>query len=331
MAGSDLKSAASAGGPVEPHVPAYFGFVERIGHGVIEGWAIDRLDLSRHPSVRVMAGGQLLGSGVCDIYREHVHKSGAGDGRYGFRVAFNDMAIPLESISVVIDDPAHPFRLPLTQQATAEARTGDTSAYIGLVESVTADFIEGWAIDRRDPGRHLRVNATAGGHLLGSAICNLYREHLQNSGAGDGRYGFRVAIEATSPIHDIAVVVDDQIGAYNLAFSPEASTALNRLKSAPSVDVPPSVPPTKEAAAAPSDAAMAALEARVQTLQAELMRFKSALAQSIEKFSGHSTDGNALAPLSGELRDVSPIPPAQVPWEARGFYRQLLRKLGAAA
>lgn len=127
---------------VEPHVPAYIGFVERISSGVIEGWAIDRLDLSRRPSVRAMVDGQVIGTGISDIYHEHVHKSGAGDGRYGFHIACNGMAIPLERISVVIDDPAHPFRLPLTQRAMAEMRASNTPAYIGLVERVTSRALE---------------------------------------------------------------------------------------------------------------------------------------------------------------------------------------------
>lgn len=63
-------------------MPAYVGFVERIGPGVIEGWALDRLDLSRHPGVRAMADGQILGTGVSDVYREHVYNSGTGDSRH---------------------------------------------------------------------------------------------------------------------------------------------------------------------------------------------------------------------------------------------------------
>ena len=215
---------------VEFHTPAYIGFVERISSDAVEGWAIDRLDLSRRLKVRAMADGEVLGVGVSNIYREHLHKSGAGDGRYGFRLAFNRLAIPLERISVVIDDSAHPFRLPLTQQAMAEMRASNTPAYIGLVELIAPGRIEGWVIDRHDLGRHLRVIAKAGGQVLGSAICDLYREHLHKSGAGDGRYGFQIAFEATATIDEIAVVVDDQRGTYNLAFTPEASAALRHLE-----------------------------------------------------------------------------------------------------
>jgi len=315
---------------VEPHVPAYIGFVERISSGVIEGWAIDRLDLSRRPSVRAMVDGQVIGTGISDIYQEHVHKSGAGDGRYGFRIACNDMAIPLERISVVIDDPAHPFRLPLTKRAMTEMRASNTPAYIGIVELIAPGLIEGWALDRHDLGRHLRVTAKTGGQVLGSAICDLYREHLHKSGAGDGRYGFQITFEDTATVDDIAVVVDDQRGTYNLAFTPEASTALRQLEPATPAGVSPAIAPENEVTPDPSDAAMAGLEARVQTLQAELGHFKSALAQSIEKWMRHSAEVEALAPLREELRDASPIPPEQVPWGARGIYQQLLRKLSAS-
>jgi len=229
--------------PIAPATPAYIGFVERIGPGVIEGWALDRLDLSRHPGVRAMADGQIIGTGVSDIYREHVYNSGAGDGRYGFRITFEDSATPLERIMVVIDDAAHPFRLPLTQQAMAAARASNPPARIGPAEEVKPGPLQ--------PAR----------------------------GAG----------------------------------------------------LSPAIAPEDKIAPAPSEGAMAALEARVQTLQAELARFKSALGQSIEKLVRHSAEAAALGPLTEELRDASPVPPEQLPWEARAIYQQLLEKLSAQA
>ena len=314
---------------VQFHTPAYIGFVERISSDAVEGWAIDRMDLSRRLKVRAMADGEVLGVGVSNIYREHVHKSGAGDGRYGFRVAFNRLAIPLERISVVIDDSAHPFRLPLTQQAMAEMRARKASAYIGAVESITPGCIEGWAIDRNDLGQHLRVKANAAGRVLGSAICDLYREHLHKSGAGDGRYGFRILLEIDTPIDDIAVVVDDHLGIYRLPFVPRVAADLDRLEPPSSDNNTPDIEHEPKPVAAPSDEAMAALETRVQTLQTELARFKMALSQSIEKFTQNSKEIEALGPLKEELRDASPVPPEQLPWEARAIYRQLLQKLRA--
>ena len=123
-------------------MPAYIGFVERIGPGVIEGWALDRLDLSRHPGVRAMADGQILGTGVSDLYREHLCSSGAGDGRYGFRIIFEDRVPSLERIMVVIDDASHPFRLPLTQQAMTEARASNPPASIGPAEGGASGPLE---------------------------------------------------------------------------------------------------------------------------------------------------------------------------------------------
>lgn len=257
---SDKKIIVPPCPPVVPSGPAHIGFVERISPGVIEGWAIDRLDLSRHLSVRAMADGQVLGVGISDIYREHVHKSGAGDGRYGFRIAFDNRAIPLERISVVIDDPAHPFRLPLTHQAMTEMQASSTPAYIGLVELIAPGVIKGWVIDRNDMGQHLRVNATAGGQMLGSACCDLYRKHLHKTGVGTGRYGFQIEFETTAPIDDITVAVDDVRGTYILPLMPQASTALRHLEpTRPDGDTP-DIARENEITVASSEGTMAVFE-----------------------------------------------------------------------
>jgi hypothetical protein len=276
-----------------------------------------------------MADGQVFGEAISDLYHEHVHKSGAGDGRYGFRIAFNDTTMPLERISVVIDDHAHPFRLPLTQQAMAAVKASAAPAYIGLVDSVAPGLVEGWAIDRHDLGRHLHVKATAGGHLLGGAICDLYREHLHKVGAGDGQYGFRIAFETAASIEDISVIVDNFPGMYKLPLAPHVLTALNRSKHAHPGGGAPDIAPRNDVTKAPAETAIAALESRVQTLHLELAQFKRALGQSVEKLVRRSAETKAFAPLTEELRDASPIPAEQLPWEARGIYHQLLQKLSA--
>ncbi len=164
-------------------------------------------------------------------------------------------------------------------------------AYIGFVERISSGAVEGWAIDRNDLARHLRVKAIAAGRVLGSAICDLYREHLYKFGAGDGRYGFRIPFEIKAPFDDIAVVVDDHLGTYRLPFVPPASTGLDRLEPPSSDNNTPAIEHETKPTVAPSEEAMAALETRVQMLQGRL-----------EKWTGTKIEGWAWDPQAPNKR-----------------------------
>lgn len=330
--GRGLRAKTSRSGKPKAEPPrrrdsAITGFVDRLADGAIEGWAIDRLDLARHLRVRALADGAEIGSAVCDLYREDVHKSGAGDGRYGFRITY-DGSIARERISVVIEAADPPVRLPFSPRALTGARAAKPAAYIGYVERVTAGELTGWALDRSDLARRVRLRATVNGQMLGGVECDLFREDLLKSGAGDGRYGFSVPFDRPIPAGEIVVVVDDAAEPYRLPLTPDAAASLASLQNA-SRDLPrPPPPPAGEPE--PPDA-MAALQAQVADLQAELARFKGALGQSIEKLALASAEAAALAPLSQELRGLPPLPPEHVSWHARGIYRQLLRRLEAGA
>lgn len=318
------------------HASVVTGFVDRLAAGVIEGWALDRLDLSRRLHVRAIADGKEIGSAVCDVYREDIQMSGAGDGRYGFRIEYSGPPIPPERIAIVVTEADPPHRLPLSPQAQIDTAAPVTPpmkavAYIGFVEQVSAGELAGWALDRSDLSKRTRIRVTSNGRLLGSVHCDLFREDLLKSGAGDGRYGFRIPFDPSVPIDEITVAVDDAAGPFRLPFTPDAAAALRYLQDARRALQTPELGPAEDRTTETSNDALAILQAQVQTLQAEIARFKGALNQSIGNLARQGRAEETLAPLAQEIGRATPLPPEQVSWRARGIYRQLLRRLEAGA
>ena len=97
---------------------AMMGFVTKISEGVIEGWALDRFDLSQHPRVRVLADGREVGEAVCDIFRDDLRNFGAGDGRYGFRISSPSALFDSARLTVLVVGTNPPYRLPFIMDAT---------------------------------------------------------------------------------------------------------------------------------------------------------------------------------------------------------------------
>ena len=60
----------------------------------------------------------------------------------------------------------------------------------GIMDSVGAGGISGWAVDLRDPRLHIRVDLILDGKYLGTVTANRYRNDLEGAGFGDAFHGF---------------------------------------------------------------------------------------------------------------------------------------------
>jgi hypothetical protein len=104
-----------------PPAALIMGFVDKLSDGMIEGWALDRHDLSRSLQVQAVLNGREIGAAVCNLYREELYKSGAGSGRYGFQISHRETNEEIAHVSVVVmADPPH--TLPFSAAAVAELR-----------------------------------------------------------------------------------------------------------------------------------------------------------------------------------------------------------------
>lgn len=308
---------------------AITGLVDRLTDNAIEGWAIDRHQLERHLQVRAMVDGKEIGSTTCNRYREDIHKSGAGDGRYGFRFECRDTTISGDRISVVVVDSDPPVRLPIARHLLDPVQVTRPAAYAGFVDKVNASEVTGWALDRNDLSKRLRIRAVVNGQCVGEGRCTLFRGDLLKFGAGDGRYGFRITLDIATLHGELVVTIDEGAEPHRLSFTPDAAGGLQGLRTGQVELQPPAQLAISERGALPPNEGMAALQAQVQVLHAELARLKGALSESVGKLGLNPVATEAVAPLQQALGISPTVPPEQVSWRARGIYRQLLRRLEA--
>lgn len=75
----------------------------------------------------------------------------------------------------------------------AGCRRQDKPIEAGRLDTVDADFIAGWARDKKTPGTPVRVDIYDGETLLASVLADQFREDLKSAGVGDGNFGFSYA------------------------------------------------------------------------------------------------------------------------------------------
>jgi len=69
------------------------------------------------------------------------------------------------------------------------------SNILGFVDGVLRGRLHGWALDRDNPGHRLSVTVTLPMHCPVLVVADRYRADLQQSGYGDGHYGFSVPMK----------------------------------------------------------------------------------------------------------------------------------------
>lgn len=80
------------------------------------------------------------------------------------------------------------------------------SSILGFVDGVLRGRLHGWALDRGSPGRRLSVAVTVSTRGPTLVVADRYRADLQQSGYGDGHYGFSAPV-GHAPLEAIAVHV----------------------------------------------------------------------------------------------------------------------------
>ncbi|MEM4177979.1 MAG: glycoside hydrolase family 99-like domain-containing protein [Nitrososphaeria archaeon] len=166
------------------------GNIDGIDEVCIFGWALDNRNPERKLKVAIYLEGELLGEGIADQYREDLKKEGFGDGRFGFK----------------IDLPKSLFdRGGQTKefQLKVNGMTIDTKEFVvpeikprfqGNLDIIEDLSIIGWAWDRENPEKKLKVSIYVNGEFVGEGVANQYRKDLEEAGIGDGMHGFRVEL-----------------------------------------------------------------------------------------------------------------------------------------
>lgn len=147
------------------------------------------------------------------------------------------------------------------------------------IENVAWDWIEGWALDRGEPDRPLRVELWIDGLFVSAAEASLFRRDLQDRFGGEGAVGFRLAVgdRLTSGSH--LVEIRDADSGRRLTAGEHAA--------------PPSSPEAYEA-----------LASELRGLREALDRIQSALPQAVTRLSYPLQDYARYAETYGRTSDV---------------------------
>lgn len=90
------------------------GFVDRIGEGLVEGWAMleNQPDALNH--VEIHAGGRLIGAVLAEWHRDDLVAAGIGSGRHGFSFP---LPADIDPLSVEVRCGRTGTALPLSSEA----------------------------------------------------------------------------------------------------------------------------------------------------------------------------------------------------------------------
>lgn len=147
------------------------------------------------------------------------------------------------------------------------------------IEHVAWDWVEGWALDRGEPDRPLRVELWIDGLFVSAGVANLFRRDLQDQIGGDGVVGFRLAVGDRLALGAHLVEVRDADTGRRLTAGEHAA--------------PPASPEAYEA-----------LTLELRGLREALDRIQNALPQAVTRLSYPLQDYARYAETYGRIADV---------------------------
>jgi len=180
------------------------GRVEEVREGVVSGWAWDPATPGWRVGVRALVDGLDITGAVAHRYRPPLADFGVGDGAHGFLIKLPASVARSGHHRLRIEaggtrlPPATSFRaVPAEPSSVWEGvEFALEDPVLGRVERVCDGVVSGWACRPDKPGWRVRVRVIVDGAEVGRGRADLDRPELAETGLGDGRYGFRVALPA---------------------------------------------------------------------------------------------------------------------------------------
>ncbi|MCE6992607.1 T9SS C-terminal target domain-containing protein, partial [Dyadobacter sp. CY323] len=154
----------------------------------VQGWAWDKNYPNNAVTVEVYEGNIVHATFVANAYLEDLKNNGTGTGNYGFKIP-----TPLS----LKDGKSHQLNIRVKGNNTAlsapQTVTCAVNQYAGRFGGVDCNYIQGWAWDKNAPDAAMTVEVFEGSTVYATAVADIYREDVKNSGIGTGNYGFKIA------------------------------------------------------------------------------------------------------------------------------------------
>jgi len=212
------------------------GLIGLTADGIL-GWAWDPAQPTRSVTAVVTSGGDVLGTGVADLFdhdavRHHigpgipgflVKPTRAPQGRYPVALTLKDEAGAILGAPLLIDDPAkfEPFLL-----------ASDRGSYEGYVDQFRDGFLIGWAWSPVSPDRPVVVELYEGDDRIDRTVASLYRDDLAAAGKRQGHCGFRLELPVAlldDRVHSLKIKIANsgyELPGGAIAFGPLSASAL---------------------------------------------------------------------------------------------------------
>ena len=194
----EIALTATVGGQPVPHQTlavttrtcAIAGCIDSLNDDVMIGWAFDFTNPQSRVAVELLADGVVIDRMTAAKPRPDLEALGLVDGRCGFRFILPS-SLPRDrtvEIGVVLaGTPTHLTGSPVIRLAE--------KPYASHFDGVEGPFAGGWAIDMRNPGTPLMVEAVCDNEVIGSGRADLYRGDVKDAGLPTANCGFRLQLD----------------------------------------------------------------------------------------------------------------------------------------
>jgi hypothetical protein len=174
-------------------IPSYVGFADHIGCDTIVGWAADRNRLNASINVEIYDGATLVTTVLANVSRPDVRAFLGDNGLHGFNVVTPPTLKNGAPHSVHVKFEAGTTEL---TNSSANLTCAGTPVYIGYVDHLGCDTIQGWAADRNRLNTSINVEIYDGTTLLATALANGARPDVGAFLGDNGLHGFSMATPA---------------------------------------------------------------------------------------------------------------------------------------
>ncbi len=166
----------------------FVGFVDKIGAGIISGWAIN-LDRPERVTLNLEIDGEVVETVVADQQRDDLRDAGVSDGFSAFTFILGDNPKYQKSrrASVVVDG----TKLELINSPFVIEPPNPMRGYFDRMHGLS---LHGWASNMFDPKTPVIVEAVCEGRVIGSAPAKLFRGDLLDAGLNDGLCAFKIDV-----------------------------------------------------------------------------------------------------------------------------------------
>jgi len=172
----------------------------------VRGWAFDGDAVTAATTVVVQVDGRSVRTAVADVVRTDIGRTwGAGD-RHGFALTVpggagrHTVCVVARNTGAGADRTASPCR---TVNVPASAPVGHRDAVAS--RSAKRVTVTGWAFDRDDVSKSLRVRVSVGGKAVGTLTANGRRTDVDRVHGGGASHGFSGTVAVASGKRNVCV------------------------------------------------------------------------------------------------------------------------------